>query len=83
MRTSYHPRFFFKFYFINFFSFFLHLDNIIITLLNVRGTMRKEAEVNHAYILGCKSQYFFRATWDLASHAGVFWGARLRGGMKD
>ena len=21
--------------------------------------MRKEAEVNHAYILGCKSQYFF------------------------
>ena len=45
--------------------------------------MRKEAEVNHAYILGCKSQYFFRATWDLASHAGVFWGARLRLRMKD
>ena len=57
MRTSYHPCFFFII-FINFFSFFLNLDNIIIKLVNVRGTMRKEAEVNHAYILGCKSQYF-------------------------
>ena len=45
MRTSYHPRFL-----LTFFSFFLNLDNIIIKLVNVRGTMRKEAEVNHAYI---------------------------------
>ena len=54
------------FYFMNFFSFFLNLDNIIIKLVNIRGTMRKQAEVNHAYILGCKSQisFFFLATWD-------------------
>ena len=47
--------------------------------------MRKEAEVNHAYILGCKSQYFFPRYLgsDLASQAGVFWGARLRLRMKD
>ena len=52
--------------FIDIFSFFLNLDNIIIKLVNVRGTMRKEAEVNHAYILECKSQisFFFLATWD-------------------
>ena len=56
MRTSYHSCFF---YFISFFSFFLNLDNIIIKLVNVRGTMRNEAEVNHAYILGCKNQYLF------------------------
>ena len=37
---------FILFYFINFFPFFLNLDNIIIKLVNVRGTMRKEAEVN-------------------------------------
>ena len=34
----------------NFSSFFLNLDNIIIKLVNIRGTMRKEAEVNHAYV---------------------------------
>ena len=56
MRTSYHPCFL---KFINFIAFFLNLDNIIIKLVNVRGTMQKEAEVNHAYILGCKSHAVF------------------------
>ena len=57
----------FFFHFINISSFFLNLDNIIIKLVNVRGTMQKEAEVNLAYILACESQisfFFFRPTWD-------------------
>ena len=57
MKTSYHPCFFF--HFINISSFFLNLDNIIIKLVNVRGTMQKEAEVNLAYILACESQISF------------------------
>ena len=44
----------------NFFSFFLNLDNIIIKLVNVRGTMRKEAEVNQE-----PDFFFFRATLGL------------------
>ena len=42
--------------------------------------MRKEAEVNH---VGARASICFRVTWDLASQAGVFWGARLRLRMKD
>lgn len=57
MKTSYHPCFFF--HFINISSFFLNLDNIIIKLVNVRGTMQKEAEVNLADILACESQISF------------------------
>ena len=49
------------FNFINFFSFFLNLDNIIIKLVNVWGTMRKEAEVNQEPDFF----FFFRATLGL------------------
>ena len=45
--------------------------------------MRKEAEVNHAYILGCKSQYFLSRYLGSTLPRRRFWGARLRGGMKD
>ena len=51
----------FFFYFVNFFSFFLNLDNIIIKLVNVWGTMRKEAEVNQEPDFF----FFFRATLGL------------------
>ena len=45
--------------------------------------MQKEAEVNHAYILGCKSQYFFSRYLGSSLPSRRFLGARLRLRMKD